>query len=92
MMFLVSVTWLNACAMVAYGLSNVPGLLSEPSVDTTSNAAVSITLRTNSAGPCAQVMVTSPWLAGVNTTHPSFSIMLTVVGLRVPELAVRSTV
>ena len=90
-MFLVSVTWLNAYAMVAYGLSKVPGLVSEPSVDTTSNAEVSITLSSKLAGPGA-VIVTVPSLAGVNSLTPSLFAMVTLAGLRAPELAVNSMV
>ena len=88
-MFLVSVTWLKACSIVAYGLSKVPGLVLEPSVDTTSNAEVSITLSSNSAGPGVAVMVTVPSLAGVNVAVASLFTTVTLE-LIVPDVALKS--
>ena len=77
--------------MVAYGLSKVPGLLFEPSVDTTSNAEVSITLSSKLAGPGAAVIVTVPSLVGANSTIASLSSTVTLEGM-VPELALKSNV
>ena len=91
-MFLVSVTCVNAFAIVAYGLSKVPApSSSSPSVDTTSNTDGSITLRTNSEGPGVAVTVTVPSVAGgVKVTEASLSTIVTVVASRLPAVTAKS--
>ena len=91
MMFLVSVTWLRAYAMLAYGFSKVPAFTSFPSVDTTSNLEVSITLISNSALPGVAVSVTVPTMeGGLNLAEASLSSMVTVTGLIFPSLTLKS--
>ena len=91
MTFLVSVTWLNAYAMLAYGLSIVPGFSSEPSVETTSNSEESLMLSTNSAGPGVAVMVTDSSSAGeVKVAIAQLSLRTTASQSRVPAVALKS--